>query len=177
MNLANALCKNREDDLYFADCLWKNGGFFRKHAAEIYLRHGREDRYIEYLMQSLAKDTAAYEKAIRYFQSTGKREMAVEVAKIGLEKCKYDQTIIYCTLVEDALMRDDQKLDRIAEVMIKYPYNYIKGVPGLDRSEDCHSESPREGFCFGSLFISYLSVKRLSGDRRKEEGIFNVFDD
>ena len=67
--------------------------------------------------------------------------MAVEVAKIGLEKCKYDQTIIYCTLVEDALMRDDQKLDRIAEVMIKYPYNYIKGVPGLDRSEDCHSES------------------------------------
>ena len=60
-------------------------------------------------MQSLAKDTAAYEKAIRYFQSTGKREMAVEVAKIGLEKCKYDQTMIYCTLVEDALMRDDQK--------------------------------------------------------------------
>ena len=108
-NFANALCKNREDDLYFAGCLWKNGGFFRKYAAEIYLRHGREDKYIEYLMQSLAKDTAAYEKAIRYFQSTGKREMAVEVAKIGLEKCKHDQTMIYCTLVEDALMRDDQK--------------------------------------------------------------------
>ena len=35
--------------------------------------------------------------------------MAVEVAKIGLEKCKHDQTMIYCTLVEDALMRDDQK--------------------------------------------------------------------
>ena len=28
---------------------------------------------------------------------------------ISLEKCKYDQTMIYCTLVEDALMRDDQK--------------------------------------------------------------------
>lgn len=108
-NLANALCKNREDHLYFADCLWKNSRFFRKDAAEIYLRHGREDRYIEYLMESLAKDTEAYEKAIQYFQATGKREMAVEAAKIGLEKCKYDQTMIYCTLVEDALMRDDQK--------------------------------------------------------------------
>ena len=107
--LANALCKNREDYLNFADCLWKNSRFFRKDAAEIYLRHGREDRYIEYLMESLAKDTEAYEKAIQYFQATGKREMAVKAAKIGLEKCKYDQTVIYCTLVEDALMRDDQK--------------------------------------------------------------------
>ena len=60
-------------------------------------------------MESLAKDTEAYEKAIQYFQATGKREMAVKVAKIGLEKCKYDQTMIYCTLVEDALIRDDQK--------------------------------------------------------------------
>lgn len=108
-DLANALCKKEEDELFFADCLWKSDRFFRKKAAEIYMRNGREDRYIEYLMESLAKDTEDYVKAIEYFQSKGKRDMAVEVAKIGLEKCKYDQTLIYCTLVEDAIMRNDQK--------------------------------------------------------------------
>lgn len=56
--------RKKEDELFFADCLWEGDRLFRKEAAEIYARNGREDPYIECLMESLAKDTEDYVKAI-----------------------------------------------------------------------------------------------------------------
>lgn len=100
-NLSNKLCVKADEFLEFADIL-DNSVYYKKEAAHLYHKYGRDDKYVCYLETHLEKESETYVALIKYYMEHNNFDGARQVAEHGLEKCKKDLTDIFIFLLTDA---------------------------------------------------------------------------
>jgi hypothetical protein len=107
LNLSNKLCVKTDEFLEFSDIL-DNSGYYKKEAAHLYHKYGRDDKYVSYLETYLEKESETYEALIQYYMEYNNFDGARQVAEQGLEKCKKDLTAIFIFLLTDAKKNRDE---------------------------------------------------------------------
>lgn len=107
--LAEKLCTNQEEFLYYADLLYATD-WYKEKGADIYLRYDQDDKYLSYLNMHDVKKNKAYHTLMKYYQEHDQEEKACEVARLGMEKCKdCDVTEMMLLLLLNAKKQGDQK--------------------------------------------------------------------
>lgn len=109
LGLAEHLCTNKEEYLFYASIL-ETKPIYQRKAAYMYHKYGRDDKYIAYLENHLNYQSQAYSDLIIYYMENNLYEDAKRVADIGLEKCREDLTIIFICLLLDAQRKGDEKI-------------------------------------------------------------------
>lgn len=108
MDLVNAICTTREENLKRAEIMMKAGsGYFGPEAAKLYRELGEEDKCARYFEKHLGKEEEPYNILIDYYKDRD-RAKAVEIASLAIQKCQYDQTAFFAFLLQDAKNRGDE---------------------------------------------------------------------
>lgn len=106
-DLSKELCVNAEEFLEFADIM-DGFNYYKKEAAYLYHKYGKDDKYISYLETHLGKESETYADLINYYKEQDNFEEACRVAQLALEKCKGDLTEAFVCLLVDAKNKDDK---------------------------------------------------------------------
>ncbi len=106
-DLSNKLCVKADEFLAFADIM-DNSGYYKKEAAHLYHKYGRDDKYVSYLETHLEKESEIYVALINYYKEHDNFDRACRVAEQALEKCKDDLTEAFIYLLVDAEKREDK---------------------------------------------------------------------
>ena len=122
--LAEHFCTNPQEYLELADIM-ENSGYEWKKAADLYLKYGRDDKYVDILESHLSKESEPYVNLMNYFKGQGCEDEARCVAEQCLEKCRDELTDIFIFLLTDAKRNGQEKQFR------KY-YNSAKRRRGVD---------------------------------------------
>ena len=123
-DLVEHFCTEPWEYLELADMMESCGYEWRK-AADLYLKYGREDKYVDILEVHLEKDSKTYVDLMNYYRKQKMEDEARHVAEQCLEKCKDELTDIFIFLLTDA-ERNGQ-----AERFQKY-YNSAKRRRSVD---------------------------------------------
>ena len=123
-DLVEHFCTEPWEYLELADMMESCGYEWRK-AADLYLKYGREDKYVDILEVHLEKDSKTYVDLMNYCRKQKMEDEARHVAEQCLEKCKDELTDIFIFLLTDA-ERNGQ-----AERFQKY-YNSAKRRRSVD---------------------------------------------
>ena len=108
MDLFKALMFTKEEKLEAADIIFKIGSdYIKKDGAKLYKECGQQKKYIAYVEQHLKDKEGPYIETINYYKDTDPQK-AVEIAELGLKKCKDDQTDIIIFLIQDARKNGDK---------------------------------------------------------------------
>jgi len=107
-DLSNALCVNVDEFLVFADIM-DSSGYYKKEAANLYHKYGRDDKYVSYLETHLGKESETYVALMNYYKEHYNLDGARRVAEQALEKCKDDLTDAFIYLIVDAEKREDKE--------------------------------------------------------------------
>lgn len=95
------MCTTSGEFLEYAQVLEKCG--YKKQAADLYHKHGRNDKYCQYLEQILSNKSQPYVELIKNYVQSGKWDKACEIAQKGIDNCKRDdQTEFFIILLKDA---------------------------------------------------------------------------
>lgn len=106
-DLSNELCVKQEEFLMLADIM-DGSGYYKKEAAHLYHKYGRDDKYISYLETHLGKESETYVALINYYKEHDNFDRACLVAEQALVKCKDDLTEAFIYLLVDAVKRKDK---------------------------------------------------------------------
>lgn len=107
--LMAALCLTPEEKLLCADLIFEIGSdYMKREGAKIYKAHGKMDKYYEYTEQHLDSKEAPYMELIGYYKKVNP-DRAVQIAELGLKKCKDDQTDIIIFLMQYAREIGDEE--------------------------------------------------------------------
>lgn len=106
-DLSNELCVNADEFLMFADIM-DSSDHYKKEAALLYHKYGRDDKYVFYLETHLGRESETYEALINYYKEHDNFDGARRVAEQALEKCKGDLTEAFIYLLVDAKKREDK---------------------------------------------------------------------
>lgn len=114
-DLFNALMFTSEEKLECADIISKIGSdYMKRDGAKLYKECGQLEKYVDYVEQHLKDKAEPYVELIEYYRGKDTAK-AVEIAELGLKKCKDDQTDIIIFLIENAR----EKGDEVREVRFK----------------------------------------------------------
>ena len=105
-DLSHELCVKADEFLAFADIMDSSG--YKKEAAHLYHKYGRDDKYVYYLETHLEKESETYVALINYYKEHDNFDGACRVAEQALEKCKDDLTEAFIYLLVDAEKREDK---------------------------------------------------------------------
>ncbi|WP_148258443.1 hypothetical protein [Mahella australiensis] len=106
-DLSNELCVKADEFLVFADIM-DASGYYKKEAAHLYHKYGRDNKYVSYLETHLGKESETYVALINYYKEHDNFDRARQVAEQALEKCKDDLTDAFIYLLVDAEKRKDK---------------------------------------------------------------------
>lgn len=106
-DLSNELCVKPEEFLALADIM-DSSGYYKKEAAHLYHKYGKEDKYVSYLETHLGKESKTYVALINYYKEHDNFDGACRVAEQALEKCKDDLPEAFIYLLVDAKKREDK---------------------------------------------------------------------
>lgn len=106
-DLANELCMKADESSVFADIM-DDSGYYKKEAAHLYHKYGRDDKYVSYLETHLQKESETYVELINYYKEHDNFDGAHRVAEQALGKCKDDLTDAFIYLLVDAEKRKDK---------------------------------------------------------------------
>lgn len=108
-DLFEALIFTEEERLEAADIIFDIGSDdIKKDAVKIYKESGCMEKCIDYIESHLRDKKNPYLDVISYYKDRD-RSKAVEIAELGLKKCKEDQTDIIIFLIRNAIENDDEK--------------------------------------------------------------------
>ena len=108
-DLFEALIFTEEERLEAADIIFDIGSdYIKKDAVKIYKESGRMEKCIDYIESHLRDKKNPYLDVISYYKDRD-RSKAVEIAELGLKKCKEDQTDIIIFLIRNAIENDDEE--------------------------------------------------------------------
>lgn len=113
--LFQALMFTEEERLEAAGITYEIGSdYMKRDGAKIYRECGRQEKYIAFVEQHLADKEEPYMETIHYYadKDPGK---AIEIAELGLKKCRDDQTDLILFLLRCA--REDGDQDKEARLM------------------------------------------------------------
>ena len=114
-DLFNALMFTPEEKLQTADIIFEIGSQYMKwDGAKLYKECGQQEKYINFVEQTLKDKQAPYIEVINYYRDAD-REKAVEIAELGLKKCRDSQTDIMIFLIQNAREAGDE--DRCARLI------------------------------------------------------------
>lgn len=109
MELMDALCLTPKENLLCADLIFEIGSdYMKRDGAKIYKAHGKMDKYYEYTEQHLDSKEAPYMELIEYYKNTNPGK-AVQIAELGLKKCKDDQTDLFIFLLQYTRQAGDKE--------------------------------------------------------------------
>ena len=137
MDLAFSMCRTREENLYLADYLSKYANsYYRKVAADIYLKNGEEDRYLQSKLENLEYSDDYLELA-EYYKKKGNQKQALNIVLQGLERGTgrlddiyqylfryYEQNNDEASLVK--LYKNAEKRKWNQDTITELMYNYYK---------------------------------------------------
>ena len=107
--LFHALMLTAEEKIEIADMIFETGSdYTTKDGALLYKESGRLDKYIAYVENRLYKNEAPYMEVIDYYKDND-REKAIEIAELGMKKCKDDQTELTIFLISSAREDGDKE--------------------------------------------------------------------
>lgn len=108
MDLSNAICSTKEENLKRAEIMMATGReSFGIEAAKLYRELGEESKCINYFEKHLGKTKEAYEIVIDYYKNSN-YDKAVEIARRAIENCKEDQTSFFILLIQNAKDKGDE---------------------------------------------------------------------
>ncbi len=88
--------------------------YMKKDGAKIYKVQGKMDKYYEYTEQHLDSKKAPYMELIEYYRNTNP-DKAVQIAELGLKKCRDDQTDLFIFLLQ--YMRQTGDKEKYAKLL------------------------------------------------------------
>lgn len=97
IEIADAFCKNTDENRYLADVLAKGDSrYYRNYAAQIYQSIGDEDQFLKIKLDNL-RYGSDYVEVARYYAGKGNRKKELEYIWKGLEGCdgRLDELINY----------------------------------------------------------------------------------
>ena len=133
-DLFNALMFTNEEKVEVADIIFEIGSEFMKaDGARLYKECGRQDKYIAFVEQHLKDKEDAYMEVIDYYKDSNPGK-AVEIAEIGLKKCKNRQTDIIIFLIKNAMENGDAEREAklIKSAKMRRSVNYAKVQEALN---------------------------------------------
>ena len=108
-DLFEALIFNEEERLEAADIIFDIGSDYMKaDAVKIYKELGCIEKCIDYIENHLRDKKIPYLDVISYYKDKN-RSKAVDIAELGLKKCKEDQTDIIIFLIRNAIENGDEE--------------------------------------------------------------------
>jgi len=113
-DLFRALMFTAEERTEIADLIFEIGSEYMKaDAARLYKECGLVEKYIAFVEQRLKDKEAAYLEIIEYYKDRDLQK-AVEIAELGMKKCKDDQTDLVIFLIQIAKENGDaEKVKRL----------------------------------------------------------------
>ena len=117
-----------------ADIIFEIGSEFMKaDGARLYKECGHQDKYIDFVEQHLKDKEDAYMEVIDYYKDSNPGK-AVEIAEIGLKKCKNRQTDIIIFLIKNAMENGDAEREAklIKSAKMRRSVNYAKVQEALN---------------------------------------------
>ena len=133
-DLFNALMFTNEEKVEVADIIFEIGSEFMKaDGARLYKECGHQDKYIAFVEQHLKDKEDAYMEVIDYYKDSNPGK-AVEIAEIGLKKCKNRQTDIIIFLIKNAMENGDAEREAklIKSAKMRRSVNYAKVQEALN---------------------------------------------
>ena len=107
-DLFRALIFTEAEKMEAAELIFEIGSdYMKRDGAKLYKECGQMEKYIAFVEQHLKDKQAPYIETIDYYRDKD-RMKAVEVAELGLKKCKDDQTDIIIFLIKDAVDSGDE---------------------------------------------------------------------
>ena len=79
----------------------KNGTYARE-AADLYRKHGKIEKYVQYLESHLNKTSQEYVELSEYYYNIDEENTARRIAQQGLNNCRDDLTELFIFLLHDA---------------------------------------------------------------------------
>ena len=134
-DLFDALMLSKEEKLEVADIIFETcSDFMKEDAAKLYKENGRQKEYIDFQEQMLKDKQAPYIEVIDYYRDLNP-EKAVEIAELGLRKCKDDKTRLMIFLIQKARESgDDQRFKKLLKSAKKrQAVNYTLVMQALDQ--------------------------------------------
>lgn len=115
MDLFQALMFTQKEKIESADIAFKIGSdYMKRDGAKLYKECGQQEKYISFVEQHLKDKEENYMEVINYYKSTN-HDKAVEIAELGMKKCKDDQTDIIFFLIQCA--REDDDTDKESRLL------------------------------------------------------------
>lgn len=130
-DLTKKLCFHADEFLEFADIL-DESSYYKREAALLYHKYGREDKYVLYLETHLEKESENYVSLIKCYQERSNYEGARQVAEQALEKCKNDLTDVFIYLLQDAEKLADK--DRYKKLYTSAKRRRLADITRIDKA-------------------------------------------
>lgn len=137
MDIAFVMCTSKEENLYLADFLIKKANsYYRGLAAQIYLKNGEEQKFIESKKANLEYGSDYLELA-EYYKKHNDEETALKIVLEGLEKAEgrldeiYEYLFLFYEKKKDEAALEDlfaraEKRDRDRETITELMYQYYR---------------------------------------------------
>lgn len=106
--LVKILCWRDEEFLALADIMDASSGYKRL-AADLYHKYGRDDKYVAYLESQLGKESNEYIELMFFYKEHDMHEDECRIAELALAQCKEDITDAFICLLTDAKARNDEE--------------------------------------------------------------------
>ena len=100
-DLSENLYITEDEIIAYADMLNATDTYARE-AADLYRKHGKIEKYVQYLETHLDKSSKEYVELIEYYHNIGNDENARHIAQQGLNNCRDDLTELFIFLLHDA---------------------------------------------------------------------------
>ncbi|MBR1710564.1 MAG: hypothetical protein IJ719_17355 [Clostridia bacterium] len=135
-DLFKALMITQEEKLKIADLIYKTGSdYMKKDGAELYKECGQQEKYYTYVEEHLEKKEKPYMELINYYKTVNPAK-AVEIAELGMKKCKDDQTDIFIFLIECARKEEDKNKEAklLTSAKLRSAVNFSKVKAALEKA-------------------------------------------
>lgn len=135
VDIALVLCRTKEEHLYLADFLNNKGNtYYRNLAADIYLKNGEDEKFIESKKANLTYGSD-YLALAGYYKKHGDEDKALKIVLEGLNKCNGRLDEIYSYLFNyykrkkdeaalEKLYKDSKKRKRDQDTMTELMHQY-----------------------------------------------------
>ena len=108
-DLFKALLLNDKEKIEAADMTFASGSeYVKKDGAKLYKECGQPEKYFAYVENHISDKEKPYLELIDYYKDRD-TDKAVEIAELGLKKCKDDQTDLIIFLIQIARDNGDEK--------------------------------------------------------------------
>ena len=127
-DLFNALMFTPEEKIEAADITFEIGSeYMQADGAKLYKECGKQEKYIAFVEQQLKDREKPYLEVIEYYKDKDPAK-AVEIAELGLKKCKDSQTGIIIFLIQNARQNGDTEREAklIKSAKMRRSVNFAK---------------------------------------------------